>query len=127
LFVFDKLLSDVLAGHDPLDSTTVQDDFIPLDLSQDIDISRIRIGVPKEYNCPGMSDEVVETWSEVADILEKAGAEIVQVENEHSHTLAVAHYVWFHLTFGLLYLMSVFSFFVQKDLNSDVSGSCRFH
>ncbi|PNF29833.1 Glutamyl-tRNA(Gln) amidotransferase subunit A, mitochondrial [Cryptotermes secundus] len=78
-------LLNILAGHDLLDSTTVQDSFIPLDLSQDIDISRIRIGIPKEYNCPGMSDEVMETWSGVADILERAGAEVVQVEKEHSH------------------------------------------
>lgn len=80
-------MSDVLAGHDPLDSTTIKDDFIPLDLSKDIDISKMRIGIPKEYHCPGMSDEVVETWSEVADILEKAGAEVVQVEKEHSYLL----------------------------------------
>jgi Asp-tRNA(Asn)/Glu-tRNA(Gln) amidotransferase A subunit family amidase len=77
-------LSDILAGHDPLDSTTITDDFIPLDLSQDIDISRIRIGIPQEYHCPGISDEVVETWSEVTDILEKAGGEVVQVDKEHS-------------------------------------------
>jgi Asp-tRNA(Asn)/Glu-tRNA(Gln) amidotransferase A subunit family amidase len=80
-----RLSSDVLAGHDPLDSTTIQDDFIPLDLSQSVDISRIRIGIPQEYSCPGMSHEVIETWSEVADILEQAGAEVVQVEKEHSH------------------------------------------
>jgi aspartyl-tRNA(Asn)/glutamyl-tRNA(Gln) amidotransferase subunit A len=51
-----------------------------LDLSQSIDISRIRIGIPKEYACPGMSREVMETWSEVADILEQAGAAVIQVE-----------------------------------------------
>jgi len=73
-------LSDVLAGHDPLDSTTVKDYFIPLDLSQNTDITKIRIGIPKEYHCPGMSVEVVELWSEVADILEQAGAEVIQVE-----------------------------------------------
>ncbi|PNF29830.1 Glutamyl-tRNA(Gln) amidotransferase subunit A, mitochondrial [Cryptotermes secundus] len=77
-------LLNILAGHDLLDSTTVQDSFIPLDLSQDIDISRIRIGIPKEYNCPGMSDEVMETWSGVADILERAGAEVVQVSMPHT-------------------------------------------
>jgi Asp-tRNAAsn/Glu-tRNAGln amidotransferase A subunit and related amidases len=73
-------LADVLAGHDPLDSTTVRDDFIPLDLCQNIDITKMRIGIPKEYHCPGMSVEVVEMWSEVADILEQAGAEVIQVE-----------------------------------------------
>lgn len=72
-------LLNVLAGRDPLDSTTVKDDFITLDLSQNIDITKIRIGIPKEYHCPGMSVEVVELWSEVADILEQAGAEVIQV------------------------------------------------
>jgi aspartyl-tRNA(Asn)/glutamyl-tRNA(Gln) amidotransferase subunit A len=56
-----------------------------LNLSQSIDISKIRIGIPKEYICPEMSHEVVETWSEVADILEQAGAEVIQVEKHHSH------------------------------------------
>jgi Asp-tRNA(Asn)/Glu-tRNA(Gln) amidotransferase A subunit family amidase len=77
------IFSDVLAGHDPLDSTTIRDDFIPLDLSQDIDISKMRIGIPQEYHCPGISDEVLETWSEVADILEKSGTEVVPVGQEH--------------------------------------------
>ncbi|XP_021936916.1 glutamyl-tRNA(Gln) amidotransferase subunit A, mitochondrial isoform X2 [Zootermopsis nevadensis] len=77
-------LLNVLAGYDPLDSTTIRDDFIPLDLSQDIDISKMRIGIPQEYHCPGISDEVLETWSEVADILEKAGAEVVSVSMPHT-------------------------------------------
>jgi aspartyl-tRNA(Asn)/glutamyl-tRNA(Gln) amidotransferase subunit A len=73
-------LSDVLAGHDPLDSTTVEGVFIPLDLSQDIDLTQVRIGIPKEYHCAGMSGEVVQMWSEVADTLEQAGAQVIQVE-----------------------------------------------
>jgi aspartyl-tRNA(Asn)/glutamyl-tRNA(Gln) amidotransferase subunit A len=83
--MLNKFLSDVLAGHDPLDSTTVEDDFTPLDLSQNIDITKVRFGIPKEYHCPGMSVEVVEVWSEVADILEQAGAEVIQVEKYKMH------------------------------------------
>ncbi|XP_069700875.1 glutamyl-tRNA(Gln) amidotransferase subunit A, mitochondrial [Periplaneta americana] len=75
---------NVLAGHDSLDSTTISEDFPPVDLSEDIDMSKLKVGIPKEYHCPGMSAEVVEAWGEVTDILEQAGARVVQVSMPHT-------------------------------------------
>ena len=73
------MFPDTLAGHDPLDSTTVSGQFVPVDLTHEVDIRQFRIGVPQEYRCEGMSEEVVEAWGMVANILEQAGAEVVQV------------------------------------------------
>ncbi|PSN44413.1 Glutamyl-tRNA(Gln) amidotransferase subunit A [Blattella germanica] len=73
---------NVLGGHDPLDSTTVPDKFAPINLENGVDIKQFKIGVPQEYRCPEMSDEVVETWGMVADILENAGAQVVKIRIE---------------------------------------------
>ncbi|CAB3232528.1 unnamed protein product [Arctia plantaginis] len=61
---------NTIAGPDVLDSTTFKEPFNPIELG-DIDLGRVRIGIPKEYHCQGMSKEIIETWSYVIDLLEK--------------------------------------------------------
>ena len=39
----------------------------------------MRVGIPKEFHCQGMSMEVVEAWTDVADMLADAGAIVEQV------------------------------------------------
>ncbi|VVC87181.1 glutamyl-tRNA(Gln) amidotransferase subunit A, mitochondrial [Leptidea sinapis] len=63
------LTLNVIAGPDELDSTTLKTKFNPIIIKDDIDLSKIRIGIPKEYHCEGMSDEVIETWQYVIDLL----------------------------------------------------------
>lgn len=41
------LISGSLAGHDPKDSTTIQDDFKPFELPNLTDVSKLSIGIPK--------------------------------------------------------------------------------
>lgn len=43
------------------------------------DLAGLCIGIPKEFHCPGLSQEVVQAWNDVADILEKKGARVIQV------------------------------------------------
>lgn len=40
-------ISGSLAGHDPKDSTTIQDDFKPFELPNLTDVSKLSIGIPK--------------------------------------------------------------------------------
>lgn len=40
-------VSGSLAGHDPKDSTTIQDDFKPFELPNLTDVSKLSIGIPK--------------------------------------------------------------------------------
>lgn len=48
LLIYTTLFSPgVLAGHDPLDSTTVRDKFVPFDLPGDININGVSVGIPK--------------------------------------------------------------------------------
>jgi len=59
----------MLAGWDPLDSTSLRP--APHQL-QDPE-RRLRIGVPQEYVCQGMSPEVIEALSHVCDIFDSDG------------------------------------------------------
>ncbi|XP_017105197.2 glutamyl-tRNA(Gln) amidotransferase subunit A, mitochondrial isoform X1 [Drosophila bipectinata] len=85
--IFARSVSDcvdvlnTVAGPDTLDSTTIRKPYEHLSLPEieNIDLSTVRIGIPKEYHCEGLSSEVLETWSKVADLLECAGASVRQV------------------------------------------------
>ncbi|CAO1396711.1 unnamed protein product [Diamesa hyperborea] len=72
---------NTIAGPDPLDSTTIKKTFKPI-ISEDISslsMKDIKIGIPKEYHCQGLSQEVLEIWTQVADILETNGAQVQEV------------------------------------------------
>lgn len=83
----------VLAGHDPQDSTTIQDHFQPLTLPDVIDVSKLCVGIPKEYHAPGLSSEILFLWSKAADLLENAGAKVVEVSMPHTRYSIVCYHV----------------------------------
>lgn len=72
---------NLVAGHDPLDSTSIERPFpkIRLPPGNKIGIKNVKIGIPVEYHCKGLSSEVLNTWNKVAKILENNGAEIKEV------------------------------------------------
>ncbi len=39
--------SDALAGHDPKDSTTVSDPFVPVELPDEVSVKDIHVGIPQ--------------------------------------------------------------------------------
>ncbi|XP_044282999.1 glutamyl-tRNA(Gln) amidotransferase subunit A, mitochondrial isoform X2 [Varanus komodoensis] len=83
----------VLAGHDPKDSTTVQDPFHPFQLPNLLDMKNLCIGIPKEYNIPGLSNETLTVWSKAADLFEKAGAKVMDVSLPHTCYSIVCYHV----------------------------------
>ncbi|XP_043920884.1 glutamyl-tRNA(Gln) amidotransferase subunit A, mitochondrial isoform X2 [Protopterus annectens] len=83
----------ILAGHDPKDSTTVQESFKPFQLPDGINVKNICIGIPKEYHAEGLSKETVELWSKAADLFERAGARVVQVSLPHTQYSIVCYHV----------------------------------
>lgn len=80
-----------IAGPDPLDSTTIKKEFNPVVISDDFDLSKIKIGIPREYHCEGMSDEVLDTWRQVADLLENEKAIVKSVSLPHT-SVSIAVY-----------------------------------
>ena len=68
----------VIAGHDSLDSTSI-DDRTDLSLNENIDFSKLTVGIPEEYECEGMSEEILETWRTVADLFSNLGSKVEYV------------------------------------------------
>ncbi|XP_063773132.1 glutamyl-tRNA(Gln) amidotransferase subunit A, mitochondrial [Pseudophryne corroboree] len=83
----------VLAGHDPQDSTTIQDPFQSFTLPDAIDVTNLCVGIPKEYHAPGLSTETLSLWSKTADLLENAGAKVVEVSLPHTRYSIVCYHV----------------------------------
>jgi aspartyl-tRNA(Asn)/glutamyl-tRNA(Gln) amidotransferase subunit A len=77
------LLHEIIGGHDPMDSTSVQDR-VP-DLTDAAragasgDLTGVRIGVVKELGGEGYQEGVLTRFQESLDLMVKAGAEIVEV------------------------------------------------
>uniref|UniRef100_A0A182QRT8 Glutamyl-tRNA(Gln) amidotransferase subunit A, mitochondrial n=1 Tax=Anopheles farauti TaxID=69004 RepID=A0A182QRT8_9DIPT len=68
---------NAIAGPDNRDSTTVKQRFVRIpSLDTPISLKGVRIGIPLEYHCDGLDEEVLETWTIVADLLESAGASV---------------------------------------------------
>ncbi|KAL6261518.1 hypothetical protein P5V15_006606 [Pogonomyrmex californicus] len=78
------LILNAIAGPDQADSTTIQKEYVPIHLSETIDISNLRIGIPKEYGVEGISEEIQECWNDVSHLLEEAGANVVPVSLPHT-------------------------------------------
>ncbi|GFO04652.1 glutamyl-tRNA(gln) amidotransferase subunit a, mitochondrial [Plakobranchus ocellatus] len=97
--IFTKTVTDsaiilnAVAGHDNKDSTTVQESHTPIQIDEDIDISKLNVGIPKEFYVPGLSEEVVTVWREIADLLEKAGARVTEVSMPHSRHCIICYHV----------------------------------
>ena len=82
-----ELFYSLLSGRDPYDSTSV-------DYSSDENLNfskKLRIGVPSEFFCEGMSDEAISSVSDVCSILEDEGMDIVPCSLPHTD-LAVPCY-----------------------------------
>ncbi|NXC16905.1 GATA amidotransferase, partial [Corythaeola cristata] len=82
-----------LAGHDPKDSTTIQDNFKPFELPNLTDVSNLSIGIPKEYHAPGLSSEILALWSKAADLFKNAGAKVIEVSLPHTRYSIVCYHV----------------------------------
>ncbi|MEQ2244869.1 Glu-AdT subunit A [Ilyodon furcidens] len=86
----------VLQGIDVSDSTTVPAPSTLTELHEDIDVRSIRVGIPKEYHAPGLSEETLAQWSRVADLFERAGARVEQVSLPHTQYSIVCYHVLCH-------------------------------
>lgn len=75
------LILNAICGPDVNDSTTFITPALPVTLPNidDISLKAIKIGIPEEYHCNGLSAEVLQTWTKVTDMLEDAGANVQPV------------------------------------------------
>lgn len=82
-----------MAGHDPLDATTVE--FAPpsYELREERDLSGLRIGVPQEYFIGGLQAEVEAAVREAIQVYASLGAQIKSVSLPHTEYALPVYYL----------------------------------
>ena len=88
------LLHEAIAGHDPLDSTSI-DAPVPrvVDAARDPDVRGLRVGVVRELSGEGYQPGVVQRFSEAVELLRGLGAEVVEVSCPHFQYALPAYYL----------------------------------
>ncbi len=90
------LILQIIAGHDPLDSTSAEADVPDYLASIEKGLEGLRIGVPKEYfvDCVDSVDaDVRAAVQEALDMYRKLGAELVDVSLPHTEYAVATYYL----------------------------------
>ncbi|HEX2417092.1 MAG TPA: Asp-tRNA(Asn)/Glu-tRNA(Gln) amidotransferase subunit GatA [Micromonosporaceae bacterium] len=91
------LLHEVIAGHDPRDSTSIPRSVPPVvtaaRLGTSGDLQGVRIGLVKEFSGEGAEPGVAAVFRDGVDRLVKLGAEIVEVSCPHFEYALPAYYL----------------------------------
>lgn len=86
-------LLQVIAGHDPYDSTSAPQ---PVEAYSDFlnrSVAGLKIGIPEEYFSAGLDTEVQTQVKRVIDLLKVAGAEIVPMRLQHTEYAIATYYI----------------------------------
>jgi len=87
------ILMNVIAGHDPMDSTSVPLDKIDFTESLGRDVKGFRIGIPREYFIEGMDKDVEERVREAISQLEALGCIPVEISLPHTEYAVATYYI----------------------------------
>jgi len=87
------LLMNIISGHDPLDSTSV--DLAVPDFTSSLtkDIKGLKIGIPKEYFIEGVDAEVKGVIEEALDKLKSLGANCSPISLPHTEYAVPVYYI----------------------------------
>ncbi|MGY3493807.1 Asp-tRNA(Asn)/Glu-tRNA(Gln) amidotransferase subunit GatA [Bradyrhizobium sp. USDA 4502] len=87
------ILMRSMAGHDPKDTTSVDIAVPDYEAAIGKSVKGMKIGIPREYRLDGMPAEIEKLWSEGAQWLKAAGAELVEVSLPHTKYALPAYYI----------------------------------
>jgi aspartyl-tRNA(Asn)/glutamyl-tRNA(Gln) amidotransferase subunit A len=87
------LLFSIMAGVDPLDSTSADKPVQKIELSDADGVQGLRVGIPKEYFIEGIQPEVRQRVLEAIDSLRSLGAEIVDISLPHTEYALPVYYI----------------------------------
>jgi aspartyl-tRNA(Asn)/glutamyl-tRNA(Gln) amidotransferase subunit A len=86
-------LFSIMAGHDPLDATTVDSPVPQIKLNGKKSLKGLRVGVPAEYFIEGIQAEVENAVREAVEELRKLGAEVKEVSLPHTKYALPVYYL----------------------------------
>jgi aspartyl-tRNA(Asn)/glutamyl-tRNA(Gln) amidotransferase subunit A len=87
------ILMRSMAGHDPKDTTSVDRPVPDYEAALGKSLKGMKIGIPREYRIDGMPSEIERLWSQGADWLKSAGAELVEISLPHTKYALPAYYI----------------------------------
>ena len=88
------LLHELMGGHDPRDSTSIDQPVPPVvEAARSGDVSGLRIGIVRELTGEGYQAGVQQRFDETVELLRAGGAEIVEVSCPHFDYALGAYYL----------------------------------
>ncbi len=87
------IVLQAMCGHDPKDSTSADLAVPDFEAALTGDIRGKTIGIPREYRMEGMPDEIEALWAQGREMLQDAGAKIVDISLPHTKYALPAYYV----------------------------------
>ncbi|MCW2693002.1 MAG: gatA [Mycobacterium sp.] len=87
------LLHEAMAGHDPHDSTSLDEPVPSLVTQVGRDITGMRVGIVRELSGEGYQPGVEQRFREAVAVLEALGAEVVEVTCPHFELALAAYYL----------------------------------
>mgnify|MGYP000938929863 FL=1 len=86
-------LLNVVAGHDPLDSTSTALAVPDYTRALREDVKGLKIGIPKEFFVAGLDADVEQAVREAIDVFRAMGAEIIDISLPHTDYAIAAYYL----------------------------------
>ncbi len=87
------VMMSVIAGYDPMDSTSLPQAVPDYQGYLGRDIKGIRIGIPKEYNIEGIEPDVKKAVDDAISFYVKNGAEMVEISLPHTEYAVAIYYI----------------------------------
>jgi len=88
------LLHEVMSGHDPMDSTSINAPVPPVvEAARHGDVAGLRIGVVTEFAGDGYQPGVMARFTEAVELLESLGAKITEISCPHFKYALPAYYL----------------------------------
>jgi aspartyl-tRNA(Asn)/glutamyl-tRNA(Gln) amidotransferase subunit A len=86
-------LLEVIAGHDPLDATSLPAEVPRFAAGLEAGVKGLKLGLPKEYFISGLDPEVKGAVETAVQHLARLGAEIVEVSLPHTEYAIATYYI----------------------------------
>jgi aspartyl-tRNA(Asn)/glutamyl-tRNA(Gln) amidotransferase subunit A len=87
------LIMNAIAGHDPYDSTSLNEPVPDYTAALGRDLKGVRLGLPKEYMIEGIDPQVKAAIDAAVKQLQSLGAEIVDVSLPHTDYASATYYI----------------------------------
>ncbi len=87
------IMLQAIAGHDPMDSTSVKTNVPDYAKALEKGVKGLRVGIPREYFVSGMDPEVEDAVKKAIKGLEGLGAKIVDVSLPHTEYAVATYYL----------------------------------